>query len=211
MPALVPNLDVLAELRGAQDLLFDLVDRPEWVHSRLLELDEAWKLAFDRMRPIVGAGDGSMAFGYFMLWGLGRVGLLQCDVSANISPAMFDEFVLPRLADECDFLDRSLYHLDGHQCICHLDSILGLEELDAVEWTPDPQVPTGGNEAWYPMYRKILEAGKSVWIAHVRVEEIAPLLDAIGTQGVYLTVPSECEAHFAEAERIVKSYRRAER
>ena len=61
------------------------------------------------MRPRLSGHDGSMAFGYFMLWGLGRVGLLQCDVSATISPAMFDEFVLPRLADECSFLDRSLY------------------------------------------------------------------------------------------------------
>ena len=58
------------------------------------------------------------------------------------------------------------------------------------------------------MYRRILEAGKSVWIAHVKVEEIGPLLDAIGTQGVYLTVPSESEEHFAEAERIVRGYRR---
>lgn len=207
MPAIVPNLDVLAELRGAQDLLMDLFDRPEWVQGALREIDTAWKVAFDRVRAVVGAPDGSMAFGYFMLWGMGRVGLLQCDVSATISPAMFDEFVLPRLADECAFLDRSLYHLDGHQCICHLDSILALGDLDAVEWTPDPQVPSGGNEAWYAMYRKILEAGKSVWIAHVKVEEIAPLLDAIGTQGVYLTVPSESEAHFAEARRIAGRYR----
>lgn len=199
MPALIPNMDVLAELRGTGELLFDLIDRPEWVHARLDEIDEVWMAAYDRMRGIIADPEGGMAFAYFMLWGRGRVGLLQCDVSATFSPAMFDEFVLPRLAKECAFLDRSMYHLDGHQCICHLDSVLSIAELDAVEWTPDPQVPSGGSPEWYGMYRKILGAGKSLWVANARPCEVAPLLDAIGTAGVYLTVDVGNAGEYDEA------------
>jgi hypothetical protein len=207
MPGICSNLDVLAELRGTQELLYDMVDRPDWVHRSLGEIEAAWKAAFDLMRPEIALSDGSMAFGFFMLWGPGRVGLLQCDVSATISEAMFGEFVLPRLEAECAFLDRSLYHVDGPQALRHLDAVLGLEKLDAVEWTPGPQVPDGGDPAWYELYRRILAAGKSVWIAHVKPGEIAPLLDAIGGEGVYLTLENAGEEEFAEAERIVDGFR----
>jgi len=207
MPGICSNLDVLAELRGTEALLCDMLDRPDWVHRALREIEEAYKEAFDLMRPEIALDDGSMAYGFFMLWGFGRVGLLQCDVSATISGDMFEEFVLPRLEAECAFLDRSLYHVDGPQALRHLDPVLALKDLNAIEWTPGPQVPDGGDPCWYPMYRKILEAGKSVWVAHVKPREIAPLLDAIGSEGVYLTLENTTEDEFAEAQRIVDRYR----
>ena len=75
------------------------------------------------------------------------------------SPDWIDEKVLKINAV---WLDCSMFHLDGHQYIPHLDLLLSIESLDAIEWTPDPQVPGGGSSQWYSMYRKILEAGKSV-------------------------------------------------
>jgi len=58
----------------------------------------------------------------------------------------------------------------------------------AVEFTPDPSSPPAGDPSWYPLYRRILEKGKSVWIAPVLPDEALPLLRAVGTEGVYLTV-----------------------
>ncbi len=207
MPAIVPNLDVLAELRGAEHVLLDLVDRPEWVEEKLREIDEAWTIAFDRLQRIIGLPDGSMAFGYFMLWGPGKTGLLQCDTSATFSPAMFERFVAPALRRECDFLDHSMFHLDGHQCLGHLEVLLDIETLDAVEWTPDPQVPSGGSPRWYDMYNRILAAGKSVWIANARPADVIPLLDAIGGAGVYLTVDVASAAELERIARDVAPYR----
>lgn len=213
MPAAIPNLDVLAELRGAGELLMDFYDRPEWIAARLVEIDEAWKALYDRLYELVKLPDGSMCFGYFMLWGPGKTGLLQCDVAANFSPDMFAEFALPRLEAECAFLDYSMYHVDGHQCLGDVEHVLTLSDLDAVEWTPDPQVPPGGAPEWYPMYRQIIEAGKSLWVASVKPAEIAPLLDAIGTKGIYLTVnvspdPAKAEAEYEECWSIVERYGR---
>ncbi len=207
MPALVPNLDVLAELRGTEALLFDMIDRPEWVERAREQIDEAWMTAFDRMYDIVRMPDGSMAFGYFMLWGPGRVGLLQCDCAATFSPSMFERFVVPGLRRECRFLDRSMFHLDGHQCLGHLDHLLSIETLDAIEWTPDPKVPPGGDPHWHAMYRTILAAGKSVWIAGATPDQVAPLLDAIGSRGVYLTVNVASVAEMESVARAVEPYR----
>lgn len=35
MPDLMENIDVLASLRGAQDILFDLLDEPEMIGERI--------------------------------------------------------------------------------------------------------------------------------------------------------------------------------
>ncbi len=188
MPAVVPNLDVLAALRGVEDLLADLIERPAWVHQRLQEIESAYREVFDELYGLLKEEDGGMAFGYFMLWGPGKTGLLQCDTAAMLSPKMFAEFVIPYLRESVEFLEYSMFHVDGHQCLGFVDLLLGLEKLRAIEWTPDPQVPPGGSPHWYDLYRRILQAGKSVWVANLDAEEVLPLLDAIGPKGVYLTV-----------------------
>jgi hypothetical protein len=188
MPAIIPNLDVLAELRDTGALMTDMIDRPQWVHEKLEEIETVYMQAFDRMYEMIKSDDGSMAFGYFMLWGPGKTGLLQCDAAAMISPRMFKRFVVPYLRKSCRFLQYSMFHVDGHQCLGHVDHLLDIDELDAIEWTPDPQVPPGGSSHWYELYRKILYAGKSVWVANIDVNDVIPLLDAIGGKGVYLNV-----------------------
>ena len=79
-----------------------------------------------------------------------------------------------------------MYHLDGTQAVCHLEALLEIESLDAIEWTPQAGIEGGGNPRWFEMYEKILEAGKSVQVVDVDKDEIIPLLDAIGGRGVYV-------------------------
>lgn len=188
MPALLGGLDVLAELRGTAELLIDMIENPEAVHRRLREIQDSYVPAFDRMYELIKLEDGSMCFGYFMLWGPGKVGLCQCDTAAMFSAEMFGEYVIPYLREQCAYLDRSMFHIDGSQCLIHLDQLLEIEDLDAIEYTPDPKVPGGGDPKWYELYRQILRAGKSVWVANLRKEQVLPLLDAIGGKGVYVSV-----------------------
>jgi hypothetical protein len=190
MPAIVPNLDVLAALRGTENLLMDILERPAWVHQKLQEIETAYRQVFEDLYDIIKDEDGSMAFGYFMLWGPGKTGLLQCDLAAMLSPKMFDDFVVPYLKQSVNYLDYSMFHVDGHQCLAFVDPLLEIEGLQAIEWTPDPQVPPGGSPHWYDLYKKILQAGKAVWAANLDADEVIPLLDAIGPEGVYLNVVS---------------------
>ena len=54
---------------------------------------------------------------------------------------------------------------------------------------------------WYDLYRKILDAGKSVQAYMICPDEIVPLLDAIGGRGVYVLALFSSDA---EVERILK-------
>ena len=185
-PDLVENLDILASLRGTNDLLLDLVDAPDWVEQRLREINQVYFEVYDRMYERIRDSDGGSVYSAYSLWAPGKVAKVQCDNSACISPAMFNRFVLPSLTEQVEYLDYSLYHLDGTTCLQHLDTLLSIEKLQAIEWTPQAGLESGTDPRWWPLYRKILEAGKSVQILVSRADGVEPLLKEIGTDGVYL-------------------------
>jgi hypothetical protein len=196
-PDLIENVDILAAMRDPQRVLLDFIERPDWVEEKVREINQVFFGAYERIYDIIKRPDGSACFDAFRLWAPGKVAKVQCDASAMFSPDMFSRFVLPALTQQCEWLDYSMFHLDGHQCIQHLDLLLSIDALDAIEWTPDPQVPSGGNAEWYPMYKRILQAGKSVQAIGVKADEVAPLLDAVGPQGMYILTeklaPAEVE------------------
>jgi 5-methyltetrahydrofolate--homocysteine methyltransferase len=185
-PDLVENWDILASLMGVTNLLMRMVDDPDWVEAAIGKVNGVYFDVFDRLYTMIREEDGGMMYGPFMLYGGGRTAKVQCDGSAMFSPEMFERFVLPSLKEQCAYLDRAMYHLDGTQCIVHLDQVLSLEDLDAVEWTPQAGAPQGTDEQWYPMYRKILESGKSVQVLVDDPSRVPELLNAIGTEGVFL-------------------------
>jgi hypothetical protein len=200
-PDLVENMDVLASLRGSQTLCMDMLMRPEWVERKIGEINEVWFAAYRRIYDIIKLEDGSSAFGAFYIWGPGKVAKVQCDTSAMFSPEMYRRFVVPSLTAQCAWLDHSLYHLDGTQAMRHLDALLEIEPLDAIEWTPQAGIETGGHPRWHDLYRRILAAGKSVQVVNVEPDQALPLLDAIGRKGVYMLIQFKDER---EAEDVLR-------
>jgi hypothetical protein len=123
------------------------------------------------------------------------------------SPEMFRKFVVPFLREQCAYLDYSMYHLDGNEQFRHLDALLEIEELDAIEWTPNANLPLGGDPQWYGLYRRILDAGKSVQAYLVWPREIVPLLDAVGGRGVYILGMFRNRAEVDAVAQEIETYR----
>ena len=185
-PDLVENIDTLCSLCGSETMCMSMIERPEWVEQKIAEATDLWLEVYQRIYDMIHLEDGSSAYGAFFLWGPGKTAKVQCDSSAMFSPKMYRRFIVPALTRQCEWLDHSLYHLDGTQAMHHLDAVLEIDALDAVEWTPQAGIESGGNPRWYDLYRKILAAGKSVQVVNVEHDEVLPLLDAIGCEGVYI-------------------------
>jgi hypothetical protein len=205
-PDLVESMDVLSSLRGAQTLCIDMLERPEWIEQKLRELNQVWFAAYDRIYDIIKLPDGSSTYGAFYIWGPGKVAKVQCDASAMFSPQMYRRFVVPAITEQCAWLDHSLYHLDGTQAMGHLDDLLSIAPLDAIEWTPQAGIETGGHRRWHDLYRRILAAGKSVQVVNVEPNEVVPLLDAIGNQGVYMLIQFKNEREAEQVQKSVEGY-----
>ncbi len=206
-PGIGANIEALAALRGSEALMLDLIENPDWVHAKLREINQAFFAAYQRIYEIIRLPDGSSCTSYFALWGEGKTSVITLDPIAMISPTMFEEFVLPPLVEQVNWLDHSLLHVDGTAALRHLDLILGVARLQAVEWTPEPTQPGGGDPCWYPLYRRIKDAGKAVQAILVKPEEVVPLLRHVGAEGMYVTAYCRDAAEARALLEAVEPYR----
>jgi len=207
LPDLIENVDILVSLRGMENVLTDMIDRPGFVEERVREINRAWMEAYERIRARIQDPWGGTTWSCFRIWGKGRTAKVQCDASAGFSPGMFRRFVVPCLAEQCGWLDHSLYHIDGVQALVHLDELCAIGELDAIQWAPGAGRPAGGDPAWHWLYRRIVAAGKSVMVTDVEPRQVVPLLESVGPRGLFLTVKAQSEAQARELERTVARYR----
>lgn len=165
MPDLMENIDVLASLRGTENTIFDTMDEPEEITERIRQVSEAYFEYYDRFYELVkNEADGGSCYTVFQIWGPGRTAKLQCDFAAMLSPESFREFIQEPLRAQAKKLDNVLYHLDGPDCIRHLDAILEIDEIDALQWTSGDYGPDGTMEQWYEIYDRARAAGKSIWV-----------------------------------------------
>jgi 5-methyltetrahydrofolate--homocysteine methyltransferase len=201
MPDLIEGLDTLASLRGTTNLLLDLYKHPRYIHEKLAEITELYFKYFDEIYELIRDEDGGNCYGAFSVWGPGKTAKVQCDISAIISPKMFMEFVVPYLKEQCSKLDYSVYHLDGNECIKHLDLLLDIDELMAIQWTPGYGKPDTGSRIWFKMYKKILNSGKSLLIQGVHYKKIDRIYNAVGNKGILIGV--EAVSSKAEAEELL--------
>ena len=205
-PDLIEGLDTLAGIRGTQEVLTDMIMQPEELEMQLQKVNDVYFKVFNCIYEIIRKGD-EMAFCYFSIWGPGKVSKLQSDISVMISESDFRRFVLPYIREQCRNIDFTLYHLDGVDAQRHLDAILEIDELNAVQWTPGYGEPQGGDPCWYGLYRRILNAGKSVMPCWVQLNELKPLLDNVGNDGLNILMDFRSEKDIDAALNIVEKYR----
>jgi len=205
MPDLMEGLDVLAAIKGTDKVLLDTVMQPEVLERQMQQINDIYFRVFDELYDIIREGD-EMAFCYFSSWAPGKMSKLQSDISTMISVDDYRRFVQPFIREQCQKIDYTLYHLDGVGAMHHLDALLEIKELNAIQWTPGVGEPQGGSPKWYDLYKKILAGGKSIMACWVTLDELKPLLDNIGGEGVHIEMDFHNEREVEQALRIVEEY-----
>ena len=159
LPDIGGVLDVLATFRGTENLLMDLITDPEEVTRLCNEIQSAWYEAYDdfytALRPqgLTAAWSGALSDkpSYIM----------QCDFSYMISNEMFRQFAYDTLLKDTQRIDNTIYHLDGEGALRHLDDMLSMPLLNAVQWVP---LPNDVKSPWMHVYKKIVAAGKRIML-----------------------------------------------
>lgn len=195
IPDIIENIDIIAAMRSPQDMCFDLMDSPDHVKRLIDSVDNIYFEYYNRFYEEVKIG-ASMMYTAFEILGEGKTAKVQCDFSALIGPEQFREFIVPSLTKQCDYLNHSVYHLDGKDCIKHVDALMSIESLQALQWTAGAGQPDGGNERWYPIYDKVRDAGKSMHISIYDgdyddwVNTADRFIKRYGCKGIYFLFPT---------------------
>jgi len=171
------NLDLLVPFRPGERLLFDLYDNPDEVKRLTWQAHEAWWRYFNELNQIMHPP----APGYLSWLPLlchGPTYVLQCDFCYMISPDMFDEFVKPELTASAERLTHCIYHLDGVGALPHLDSLLSIDAIDAIQWVYGDGQP--GVLHWLDVYKRIRDAGKLLYL-HASPAEFERVVEHVGS------------------------------
>lgn len=186
-----PGLDWLAALRGTEPLLLDMVDRPDRLPPCLARCTPDFLALFDHFDTLLKA-HGQPSITWMGIPSFGKMHIPSCDFGAMISPRYFKRFALPALLAEVQHMTHNIFHVDGKGVARHLDAILDLPNVQAIQW-----VQGMGDDLpimqWVPLIKKIQAAGKSV-IVDLSPIELEDFIGAVRPEGIFLTMATETEA-----------------
>lgn len=196
-------IDALAEIRGTENLLFDMVDNPEFVHEARDRITEVWQKTQAEFFEIAReSNEGGSSHAWMHLWSPQRHLQLQCDYACMISPAMFEEFVLPELEATANTFEHCSYHLDGVEQLRHLDLILSVKGIDNIQWTHVAGQPK--TSASIEALQKIQKAGKGL-ILIPQPDEVEFLMRNLSHKGLMISVGGIKDREEAEdLERLAR-------
>lgn len=195
MPDLGGVMDVVATLRGSEQLLTDLYDEPEEVKRLSGEIQDLWLRFYRELEEVSmetnpGYSDWSGIFCAKPSY------IVQCDFCYMIGPEVFREFIAGDLKRLCGALSHSIYHLDGKGQLNHLPQILEMPEVDGIQWVPGDGAPRPME--WLSVYRQIRSGGKKIYVVGDETDFRA-IASEVGSKGLYLPLG---ERPAAERETI---------
>ena len=198
--------DIIAALRGTQELLMDLYEYSEEIKEFVLKLQPMWTDYFNECSKKLMAAQGGAVTTWMPIYSEEPWYPIQCDFSAMISPDMFAEFVLPNLIYQTENMAHSVYHWDGPGELHHLDHLLSIERLNAIQWVPGDSNGSCLDEKWFEYFMRIQKAGKGLVLAGSDIDELERFLNKFSTKGVFINCWAEDERHAQEIIALVDSF-----
>jgi len=193
--------DIVSGLYGVENFLMDMILKPTEVKAAMTHIKRLWIEAFYDFKEIIYKGrNKESGIGWAGIWAPGTTFPMQEDLTYMISTAMFKEFCIPHITDLASVLDYPLYHLDGIGAIPHLDALLEVDKMKAIQW-----IPGAGKEPvaqWHELIKKIVDKGKSVQV-FADPNEVDDLVKYVGADRLLITLTN---ASITEAESVLAKY-----
>lgn len=207
IPEIGNATDNLSLIRGSADLAMDTIMNPEAIKHALEVMSDAWidtHEVLHKMSKEVNQGGSVLA--WLNLWAPGKHDQTANDFSTLIDSATFEDIFFPELRKMSNWLEFTTYHLDGAQCIkTHTDSILKLDSIDCIQFTPGAGSPPTSTPEYIPYFQKMQKAGKKLYLL-VAPSEIEFMLENLSAKGVFLNTYADSEEEANEIIRNVEKW-----
>jgi hypothetical protein len=198
-----PGLDCAAAWRDPQKFCMDLFDNPEGV-MKLAELAIAeFEMIYDHFDALIKARK-QLSVSWMGIPSFGKMHIPSCDFSSLISPEFFNRFGLPILEREVKTMSHNIFHMDGRGVAKHLDAILSVPEVHAIQW-----VQGVGDDysilQWVPFIKE-LQAKSVPVVVDLAKAELDEFMAAMDPHGLFLWLATENEAEEIELIKRVEKW-----
>lgn len=187
-----PGFGAAAAWRNPEKLCLDIIMDPEGVKQLLQKATRDFQFIFDHFHHILERNN-QPSLNWLGIPTTGKSHVPSCDFSSLISEEDFIKFNLTLLQEEVKKMDYNIFHLDGPGVARHIDPILAISEIDAIQWVQGE----GNNkpiERWKPLIRKIQSAGKSV-VVILQPDELTGFMSDMKPEGILLCIPYSGEEY----------------
>jgi hypothetical protein len=196
--------DILASAVGTEQLLLDVIERPEVVKEAVDHCHGLWMEAYEANCEYL-AGRQDVTTPWWPILSRGRTYMTQCDFNAMISPKSFADLFADELGEIYRKLDQGCFHLDGIGTEVHVPALLAQPNLKCVQWVPETQGHTMTSALRHAkMLRQIQEAGVGVTFNIAR-EEVEAACRELDPRKLFLRV--ECRSEREGNELIENTLR----
>jgi hypothetical protein len=131
--------DMMASLRGRQELCLALYDRPDTIKTLAAQCARMWIEVAKAQLEIIPSCAGGY-FSRYRIWMPGTTTALHIDFSSLISRAMFQELLLPCEREIAGSFAYPVYHM--HASSLHVvDDLLEMENVAAIQVSVDESLP----------------------------------------------------------------------
>ncbi len=180
-----PGMDCVAAWRDPQQLCIDLLLEPEKVKELIALSVQDFQMMYDDFDSLLKK-HGQPSVTWMGVPSQGKMHIPSCDFSSMISSEQFAEFCLPILKEEVKPMTYNVYHVDGPGVARHIDMILSVPEINAIQWVQGmgDLLPV---MQWVPFIKKIQKSGKGV-IVDLAPSELEDFIAAVEPEGIFLCI-----------------------
>ncbi len=178
-----PSLDCVDALRGTTDVCMDMYDDEDFVKQLVDKCYVDFEFMFNYFDKMLKEHN-QLSVSWMNIPSFEKMHIPSCDLSAMLSNEFFKEFSLPYVKKEVTLAKHNVFHLDGKEVANHLDDILEIKSINAIQWVQG----VGLNKPimqWIPLVKKCQAAGKGV-VVDLEAHELESFIDAVDPKGIYL-------------------------
>ena len=180
-----PSLDCVDALRGTVDLCMDMYDDEDFVLEQVQKCYDPFIPFMDDFHKRLKAKK-QLSSSWMHIPSYTSMHIPSCDLSAMMSREFFGKFALPSIAKEIEHFDHNIFHLDGKGVANHIDDILELPKINAIQWAQGV-----GNDLpimqWVDFIKKIQASGKGV-LVDLTLNELEPFMSEVSPKGIFMCI-----------------------
>ena len=184
-----PGVDCAAAWRDPQQLCLDMIEQPDKVKELIEMAIKDFQQIYEHFEGML-KDKKQLSASWMGIPSFGKMHIPSCDFSALISPDFFAEFCLPVLQREVKPMIHNIFHVDGKGVARHLDAILAVPEVHAIQWVQG----VGDDQSilqWIHLIKRI-QASKPV-IVDLQKDELELFIEQMKPEGLFLWIATDNE------------------